>query len=114
MGTTLTTNCKQLLAGVLRENMEVFAWTRSERTAIPRFVIKHQLKIYPFVEPMVHKRFLRLLKDYRQIRMAKDNEEKTRFQDDGEGLSQSKRTERGNILGGSSNKKQKCEGGKVP
>nr|GEX74363.1 hypothetical protein [Tanacetum cinerariifolium] len=34
MGVTLTTNCKQLLADILRENM----------------------KIYPLVEPMVHKR----------------------------------------------------------
>ncbi|GKD14687.1 hypothetical protein Tco_1199094 [Tanacetum coccineum] len=56
MGTTLTADCKQLLTKVLRENMEVFAWARSERTAIPRFVMEHQLKIYPFAEPVVHKR----------------------------------------------------------
>ncbi|GKG19436.1 hypothetical protein Tco_0376535, partial [Tanacetum coccineum] len=41
---------------VLRENMEVFTWTRSERTTIPRFIMEHQLKIYPLAEPMVHKR----------------------------------------------------------
>ncbi|GJZ80982.1 hypothetical protein Tco_0645976 [Tanacetum coccineum] len=56
MGTTLTTNCKQLLADVLRENREVFAWTGSERTTVPRFVMEHQLKIYPLAKPVVHKR----------------------------------------------------------
>ncbi|GJW22869.1 hypothetical protein Tco_0033491 [Tanacetum coccineum] len=53
---TLTTNYKHLLAGIVRENMEVFAWTRSERTAVPRFVMEHKLKIYPLSEPVVHKR----------------------------------------------------------
>ncbi|GJU31436.1 reverse transcriptase domain-containing protein [Tanacetum coccineum] len=56
MGATLTTNCKQLLADILRENIEVFAWTGSKSTAIPRFVMEHQLKIYPLTEPVVHKR----------------------------------------------------------
>ncbi|GJV88913.1 reverse transcriptase domain-containing protein [Tanacetum coccineum] len=36
--------------------MEVFAWTRSERTAVPRFVMEHKLKIYPLSELVVHKR----------------------------------------------------------
>ncbi|GKB89540.1 hypothetical protein Tco_0961812, partial [Tanacetum coccineum] len=56
MGATLTTNCKQLLADVVRENMEVFAWTGSERTTVSRFVMEHKLKIYPLAEPVVHKR----------------------------------------------------------
>ncbi|GKD29457.1 hypothetical protein Tco_1240235 [Tanacetum coccineum] len=56
MGATLTTNCKQLLADILRENMEVFAWAGSESTAVPRFVMEHQLKMYPLAEPVVHKR----------------------------------------------------------
>nr|GEU73692.1 hypothetical protein [Tanacetum cinerariifolium] len=125
--TTLTTNCKQLLADVLRENKEVFAWTGSKRTTVPRFVMEHQLKIYPLARPIVHKRqamaskrrlalkekvfhwlkeglirkdmyplpekgkrlaslmgywykyLLRLPKEYNQIRMAKGDEEKTRF-----------------------------------
>ncbi|GJX58062.1 hypothetical protein Tco_0289452, partial [Tanacetum coccineum] len=132
MGTTLTTNCKQLLANVLRENREVFAWTGSERTTVPRFVMEHQLKIYPLAKPVVqypewvadtipiklasgtwkvqvdysslnkvcakdmyplpeegeglaslmgypYKCFLRLPKEYNQIRMAEGDEEKTRF-----------------------------------
>ncbi|GKA51611.1 hypothetical protein Tco_0744807 [Tanacetum coccineum] len=56
MGTTLTTNCKQLLPDVLLENREVFTWTGSERTTVPRFVIECQLKIYPLAKPVVHKR----------------------------------------------------------
>ncbi|GJU61116.1 hypothetical protein Tco_1238882 [Tanacetum coccineum] len=56
MGTTLTTNCKQLLANVLRENREVFTWTGLERTTVLRFVMECQLKIYPLAKPVVHKR----------------------------------------------------------
>ncbi|GJW23257.1 hypothetical protein Tco_0033879 [Tanacetum coccineum] len=56
VGATLTTNCKQLLVDILQENMEVFAWTKPESTAVSRFVMEHQLKIYPLVEPVVHKR----------------------------------------------------------
>ncbi|GKB55848.1 hypothetical protein Tco_0912034, partial [Tanacetum coccineum] len=69
METTLTTDCKQLLTKVLRENMEVFAWAGSEGTTVPRFVMEHQLKIYPFAEPV----------EYSQIRMTEDDEEKTGF-----------------------------------
>ncbi|GJR64788.1 reverse transcriptase domain-containing protein [Tanacetum coccineum] len=56
MGTALPTNCKQLLADILRENIEVFVWTGSESTIVPRFVMEYQLKIYPLAEPVVHKR----------------------------------------------------------
>ncbi|GKE90528.1 reverse transcriptase domain-containing protein [Tanacetum coccineum] len=41
---------------VLHENIEVFAWAGSERTSVPRFIMEHQLKIYPLAKPMVHKR----------------------------------------------------------
>ncbi|GKE09107.1 reverse transcriptase domain-containing protein [Tanacetum coccineum] len=41
---------------VMRENIELFAWTRSERTVVPRFFMEHKLKIYPLAEPVVHKR----------------------------------------------------------
>ncbi|GKD06552.1 hypothetical protein Tco_1181526 [Tanacetum coccineum] len=137
MGATLTANYKQLLANVLRENMEVFAWTRSGKIVVPWFFMEHQLKIYPHAELMTHKRqpmalegrlslkekvfhwlkeglirkvqypewitnadmypfpeegeelaslmrypykcFLQLSKEYSQIRMAEDDEEKTGF-----------------------------------
>nr|GEW02498.1 hypothetical protein [Tanacetum cinerariifolium] len=87
MGAMLTTNCKQLSANVLQENKEVFAWAGLEKIAVPRFVMEHQLKIYPFAEPMAHKRWpmasegrLALKeKEYNQIRMAEDEEEKNGF-----------------------------------
>nr|GFA44835.1 hypothetical protein [Tanacetum cinerariifolium] len=53
---TLTTNCKLLLADILRENKQVFAWAGSESTAVPRFVMEHQLKMYPLAKPVVYKR----------------------------------------------------------
>ncbi|GJY73019.1 reverse transcriptase domain-containing protein [Tanacetum coccineum] len=127
MGTTLTTNCKQLLEDVLRENMEVFTWTRSERTAVPRFIMEHQLKIYPLAEPMVHKRrpmapegrlalkekVFRWLKEglIRKVSYegksilfhpyARRIKELCRYtsENDVEGLSRSKGTKCGNILG---------------
>nr|GEV04793.1 reverse transcriptase domain-containing protein [Tanacetum cinerariifolium] len=37
-------------------NIEVFAWARSERTTVSRFVMEHQLKIYPLTELVVHNR----------------------------------------------------------
>ncbi|GKB83426.1 hypothetical protein Tco_0950321 [Tanacetum coccineum] len=41
---------------VFWEDIDVFAWDRSEGTVIPRFVMEHQLKIYPLSELVVHKR----------------------------------------------------------
>ncbi|GJU22657.1 hypothetical protein Tco_1155999 [Tanacetum coccineum] len=67
MGAMLTTNCKQLLADILWENME---------------------DMYPFLEKgeelaslmgYSYKCFLRLSKEYNQIRMAVDDEEKNGF-----------------------------------
>nr|GEV83964.1 hypothetical protein [Tanacetum cinerariifolium] len=55
-GITLTTDCKWLLTIALQENIEVFSWSGSEETTVPRFVIEHQLKIYLLAEPVVHKR----------------------------------------------------------
>ncbi|GJZ33519.1 reverse transcriptase domain-containing protein [Tanacetum coccineum] len=127
MRTTLIADCKKLLTKVLRENIDVFAWARSERTVVLRFVMEHQLNIYPFAKPVIHKRrpmtpdgrlvlkeevfrwlkegmirkdmypfpeegeglasimgyaykcFLRLSKEYSQIIMTEDDEEKTGF-----------------------------------
>nr|GEU80574.1 reverse transcriptase domain-containing protein [Tanacetum cinerariifolium] len=93
MGTTLTTDCKKLLADILRENIDVFAWAGSERTAVTRFVIEHQLKVSPLAEPVVHKRrhmapegrLALKEKESSQIRMAEDDEEKIGFHtEDGE------------------------------
>ncbi|GJW86610.1 hypothetical protein Tco_0161950 [Tanacetum coccineum] len=67
MGTNLTTNCKQLLADVLWENMEDMYPLSEEGEGLA------SLKGYPY------KCFLRLPKEYSQIRMAEGDEEKTRF-----------------------------------
>ncbi|GKA36971.1 reverse transcriptase domain-containing protein [Tanacetum coccineum] len=102
MGATLTTNCKQLLADILRENMEVFARIRSESTAIPRFVMEHQLKMEGLIRKVRHPEWItnsipiklangtwKVQVDYSthnkacakdiQIRMAEDDEEKVGF-----------------------------------
>ncbi|GJW37534.1 hypothetical protein Tco_0060454 [Tanacetum coccineum] len=133
IGTTLTTNCKQLLADVLWENREVQVDYSSLNKASAK-------DMYPLPEEgeglaslmgYPYKCFLRLPKEYNQIRMAEDDEEKTEShteegvycfthmpkelkklhcctsEDDGKGLSRSKRKEGGNILERNSNKKQK-------
>ncbi|GKD85237.1 hypothetical protein Tco_1356391 [Tanacetum coccineum] len=181
MGTTLTTNCKQLLVDVLRENRErrpmasegrlslkekVFHWLKEGlfiKVQYPEWIantipIKLASKtwkvqidysslnkvcakdMYPLPEVgeelaslmgYPYKCFLRLPKEYSQIRMAEGDEEKTGFhteegvycfthmlkelkklrcytsEDDGKGLSRSKRMKHGNILERNSNKKQK-------
>ncbi|GJY38114.1 hypothetical protein Tco_0424478 [Tanacetum coccineum] len=56
MAATLTTKCKQLLGDVVRKNMEVFAWTGLEKTVVPRFVMEHQLKLYPLTESVAYRR----------------------------------------------------------
>ncbi|GJY65052.1 hypothetical protein Tco_0466512 [Tanacetum coccineum] len=57
MGIPIARKGARLMEGdILQENKEVFAWAESERTAIPRFVMEHQLKIYLLAEPMAHKR----------------------------------------------------------
>ncbi|GJT60498.1 hypothetical protein Tco_1004031 [Tanacetum coccineum] len=56
VGVILPANCKRRLRDMLQENIDVFAWSGSKGTVVPRFVIEHQLKIYPLAEPIVHKR----------------------------------------------------------
>ncbi|GJS62491.1 hypothetical protein Tco_0657275 [Tanacetum coccineum] len=40
----------------LRKHVDAFAWTRADMTRIPCFVTEHQLKTYPYVEPIVQKK----------------------------------------------------------
>ncbi|GJV88143.1 hypothetical protein Tco_1532081 [Tanacetum coccineum] len=44
------------LADILTEYMEVYSHDGSESTTVLRFVMEHQLKMYPFAEPVTHKR----------------------------------------------------------
>ncbi|GJX68092.1 hypothetical protein Tco_0303819 [Tanacetum coccineum] len=146
METTLTTNYKQLLADVLRENRERRPMASEGRLSLKENVFHWKNEglirkdMYPLPEEgeelaslmgYPYKCFLRLPKEYSQIRMTESDEEKTGFhteegvycfthmpkelkklrcyasKDDGKGLSRSKRTKHGNILGRNSNKKQK-------
>ncbi|GKF42294.1 hypothetical protein Tco_0125636 [Tanacetum coccineum] len=52
----LSIECKQKLGEVLRKNVDVFSWTQIVSTAMPRFIMEHQLNAYPLVEPMIHKK----------------------------------------------------------
>ncbi|GJZ45318.1 reverse transcriptase domain-containing protein [Tanacetum coccineum] len=79
MGTTLTTNYKQLLADILRKNIEV------DYSSLNKACAKD---IYPFPEEeeeltslmgYPYKCFLQLSKEYSQIRITEDDEEKTGF-----------------------------------
>ncbi|GJS32746.1 reverse transcriptase domain-containing protein [Tanacetum coccineum] len=56
IGSTLSIGCKQQLVNVLRKSTNIFAWAGSEGTAVPRFVMEHQLKAYPLAEPVIHKK----------------------------------------------------------
>ncbi|GJY02047.1 hypothetical protein Tco_0360199 [Tanacetum coccineum] len=52
----LLLDCKQRLINILWKNMDVLAWPDSGGTAVPRFIMEHQLKAYPLAELIVHKR----------------------------------------------------------
>nr|GEX68493.1 hypothetical protein [Tanacetum cinerariifolium]GEX68496.1 hypothetical protein [Tanacetum cinerariifolium] len=56
LGSMLLTGCKHQLVNVPKKSMDVFAWACSEGTAVPQFVMKHQLKAYPLAEPMIYKK----------------------------------------------------------
>ncbi|GKD38795.1 hypothetical protein Tco_1259002 [Tanacetum coccineum] len=114
MGATLATDCKQLLADVVRENMEVFRWLGEGliRKVLPPKWITNAIPIkltngtwkvqmdyyglnkacgkdmYPLLEEgeelasllgYPYKCFLQLPKEYNQIRMAEEEEEKAGF-----------------------------------
>nr|GEX97302.1 hypothetical protein [Tanacetum cinerariifolium] len=51
-----SSNSGKLLVDVLRDKREVLAWTGSERTTVPQFVMEHQLKTYPLAKLVVHKK----------------------------------------------------------
>ncbi|GJV37184.1 hypothetical protein Tco_1409661 [Tanacetum coccineum] len=53
----LSNECKQKLGEVLQKNVDVFAWTQIVSTALPRFIMEHQLNAYPLSEPVIHKKW---------------------------------------------------------
>ncbi|GJZ58410.1 hypothetical protein Tco_0613904 [Tanacetum coccineum] len=52
----LSIGCKQKIGEVIRKNTDVFSWTTTVSTAVPRFVMEHQLKAYPLAELVAHKK----------------------------------------------------------
>ncbi|GJX59420.1 hypothetical protein Tco_0290810 [Tanacetum coccineum] len=52
----LSIECKQKLVKILRKKVDVFGWTLVVSMAVPRFIMEHQLKVYPLAEPVIHKK----------------------------------------------------------
>ncbi|GKD42110.1 hypothetical protein Tco_1266755 [Tanacetum coccineum] len=49
----LSMECQAKLIKVLRKNANAFAWTPTDMTEIPQFIVEHQLKTYPYIEMKV-------------------------------------------------------------
>ncbi|GKE47513.1 hypothetical protein Tco_1478771 [Tanacetum coccineum] len=79
MRATLTTNYKQLLANVLWENMEVDYSSLNKGYAKDMYPFPEEGEELSSLLGYPYKCFLQLPKEYSQIRMAEDDEEKTRF-----------------------------------
>ncbi|GKB65135.1 reverse transcriptase domain-containing protein [Tanacetum coccineum] len=98
---TLTKEGQKKLCGLLRQNLDIFAWKPADMTGVPRHIAKHRLNVhfkdlnkacpkvgYPLskidwkVESLCgypFKCFLDAYKGYHQIKMVKEDEEKTAF-----------------------------------
>ncbi|GJY10120.1 hypothetical protein Tco_0378305 [Tanacetum coccineum] len=76
MGVMLTNNCRQLLADILRENMEVDYSSLNKACAKDMYPFPKEEEELASSMGYPYKYFLRLLKEYIQIRMAEDDDEK--------------------------------------
>ncbi|GJY88246.1 reverse transcriptase domain-containing protein [Tanacetum coccineum] len=56
IGTSLPTRIKQELRRILCENKDIFAWSLSDMTGIPRELAKHKLNIHPRTFPVRQKK----------------------------------------------------------
>nr|GEU74355.1 reverse transcriptase domain-containing protein [Tanacetum cinerariifolium] len=52
----LSRGCRTKLIKVLRKHADAFAWVPTDMIGIPCFVVEHQLKTYPHIEPRVQKK----------------------------------------------------------
>ncbi|GKC09957.1 hypothetical protein Tco_1001567 [Tanacetum coccineum] len=52
----LSAECRSRLNEILRKHADAFAWTPTDMTRIPRFIVEHELKTYPRIEPMVQRK----------------------------------------------------------
>ncbi|GKC22547.1 hypothetical protein Tco_1024697 [Tanacetum coccineum] len=53
IGGSLTAEYRSRLIEKLRKHADAFAWTPTNMTGIPRFVVENELKTYPHIEPRV-------------------------------------------------------------
>ncbi|GKF75521.1 hypothetical protein Tco_0224965 [Tanacetum coccineum] len=52
----LSAECRHALIHTLRKNVDIFAWTPTDMTGIPRAITEHSLDTYPHIEPKVQKK----------------------------------------------------------
>ncbi|GJX28574.1 reverse transcriptase domain-containing protein [Tanacetum coccineum] len=88
----LSAECRHALIHTLRKNVDIFAWTPTDMTGIPRAITEHSLDTYPHIEPkaqkkrglpqheeVVTKKLNEWLKAWYRRRMTKKYKEKTAF-----------------------------------
>ncbi|GJY78772.1 hypothetical protein Tco_0484573 [Tanacetum coccineum] len=56
IGGGLSAECKHALIHTLRKNIDIFAWTPTDMTGIPRAITEHILDTYPHIKPKVQKK----------------------------------------------------------
>ncbi|GJS62234.1 reverse transcriptase domain-containing protein [Tanacetum coccineum] len=56
IGGGLSAECRHALINTLRMNVDIFAWTSSDMTGIPRAITDHSLDTYPNIEPKAQKK----------------------------------------------------------
>ncbi|GJZ57306.1 hypothetical protein Tco_0612800 [Tanacetum coccineum] len=81
IGGGLSAECRHALIHTLRKNVDIFAWTPTDMTGIPRAITKHSLDTYPYIEPKTQKK-RSLTPDRRKVvtdEMTKKDEKKTTF-----------------------------------
>nr|GEV84654.1 hypothetical protein [Tanacetum cinerariifolium] len=62
----LSEECRFRLIDIIRKLVNVFTWTLTDMTRIPRFIAEHELKTYPHKEPRVQ-RNRRIASDKRKV-----------------------------------------------
>ncbi|GKE28571.1 hypothetical protein Tco_1443955 [Tanacetum coccineum] len=100
IGSDLTEKTRSKLYNLLQRSLDIFAWTPTDMTGVPRQIAEHRLNVqkgchtacpkegYPLPEidwkdeslcGFPFKCFLDAYKGYHQIQMAEEDEEKTAF-----------------------------------
>ncbi|GJT70333.1 reverse transcriptase domain-containing protein [Tanacetum coccineum] len=56
IGGGLSAECRHALIHTFRKNVDIFAWTPTDMTGIPRAITEHSLDTYPHIEPKAQKK----------------------------------------------------------